>query len=83
MLRVCSWSVLESYICHCLYQFLCIVTRLIWKEKERPNNRVVQMDNLRGLLGIRRMDKVLNAWIRELCRMTKRVDKRINEDVLR
>ena len=28
--------------------------------------RVVQMDNLRGLLGIRRMDKVPNARIREL-----------------
>ena len=24
------------------------------------------MDNLRGLLGIRRMDRVLNAWIREM-----------------
>ena len=25
------------------------------------------MENLRGLLGIRRMDRVPNAWIRELC----------------
>ena len=30
------------------------------------NARDVQMDNLRGLLGIRRMDRVLNARIREL-----------------
>ena len=41
------------------------------------------MDNLTGLLGIRKMDKVLNAWIRELCRVMKGVDKRINEDVFR
>ena len=36
---------------------------MIWKEKERSRIRAVQMDNLRGLLGIRRMDKVLNARI--------------------
>ena len=36
----------------------------LWKEKERSRIRVAQMDNLRGLLGIRRMDRVLNAWIR-------------------
>ena len=40
---------------------------MIWKEKERSRIKAVQMDNLRGLLGIRRMDKVLNAWIRKLC----------------
>ena len=28
----------------------------LWKEKERSWIRAVQMDNLRGLLGIRRMD---------------------------
>ena len=28
--------------------------------------RTVQMDNLRGLLGIKRMDRVQNARIREL-----------------
>ena len=44
---------------------------MIWKEKERFRIRVVQMDNLRGLLGIRRMDKVPNARIRELCGVTK------------
>ena len=30
-------------------------------EKERSRIRAVQMNNLTGLLGIRRMDKVLNA----------------------
>ena len=42
----------------------------------------IQIDNLRGLLGIRRMDRVLNAWIRELCRVMKEVDERIDEGVL-
>ena len=37
------------------------------REKERSRVRAVQMDNLRGLLGIRRMDRFPNARIRELC----------------
>ena len=36
------------------------------------------MDNLRGLLAIRRMDKVLNAQIRELCGVTKGMDERVD-----
>ena len=44
--------------------------------------RAVQMDNLR-LLGIRRMDRIPNARIRELCGVRKGLDERINEDVLR
>ena len=48
----------------------------IWKE-ERSRIRVVQMDNLRGLVGIRRMDKVPNARIRELCGVTKGVEERV------
>ena len=39
---------------------------MIWREKERSRIRAVQMDNLRGLLDIRRMDKLPNAWIRQL-----------------
>ena len=39
---------------------------MIWREKERSIMRYVQMDNLRGLLGIKRTDKVPNARIREL-----------------
>ena len=41
------------------------------------------MDNLRGLLGIRRMDRVQNARIREFYGMTKGVDEKIDEGVLR
>ena len=39
------------------------------------------MDNFRGLPGIRRIDKVPDARIRELCRTTKGVDER-NDDIL-
>ena len=41
------------------------------------------MDNLRGLLGVRRMDRVLNVRIRELCGVAKGVDERTDESVLR
>ena len=40
------------------------------------------MDNLKGLLSIRRMVKVLNTRIRELNRVVKRMDERIGEGVL-
>ena len=41
------------------------------------------MDNLRVLLGIRRMDRVPNARVRELCRVRKSLDEMINEGILR
>ena len=37
---------------------------MLWKQKERSRVRAIQMDNLRGLLRIRRMDRVPNARIR-------------------
>ena len=37
---------------------------MLWKEEERSRVRAVQMDNLGGLLGIRRMNRIPNAWIR-------------------
>ena len=39
---------------------------MLWKEKERSRIRAVDMEDLRGLLGIRRMDRALNTRIREL-----------------
>ena len=45
---------------------------MIGKEKERSRIRTVQMDILRGLLGIRRMN-----GLRELCEVAKREDERI------
>ena len=44
---------------------------MLWKEKERSRIKAVQMDNLRDLLGIRRMNRVPNQQIKELCRVTK------------
>ena len=40
------------------------------------------MNNLRGLLGIRRMDKIPNASIRKLCGVKKGLEERIDEGVL-
>ena len=54
---------------------------MLWKEKERSRIRAAQMDSLRGLLGIRRMDKVPNERIRELCGVTKVVDEGIDVSV--
>ena len=56
---------------YCLYLFLRMAVRMLWKEKEKCRIRAVQMDNLRELLGIRRMDRVLNARIKELSRVAK------------
>ena len=40
------------------------------------------MGDLIGLLGIRRMVRVPNAWIRELCRVKKGLDERIEKGIL-
>ena len=39
---------------------------------------VAQMDNLRGLQGIRIMDKVPNARLRQLCGVTRGVNEKID-----
>ena len=56
---------------------------MLWKEEERSRIRALQMDNLRGLLGIRSMDRVPNVWLRELCIVKKVLDERIYEGMLR
>ena len=53
---------------------------MMWR-KERSRIRAVEMDNPRGLLGNRRMDKVLNGRIKKLCGVTKGVDEKIDEGV--
>ena len=55
---------------------------MIWKEEESSSIRAVQMDKIKSLLGIRRMDRVPNARTREMCGMAKGGDERIEEDVL-
>ena len=54
---------------------------ILWKE-ETSRIRTVQMDNLRGLLGIRRVDRTLKTRTREFCGVTKGIDERIDEVVL-
>ena len=49
----------------------------------RSRVRAVEMDNFRGLLGIRRTDRVPNTLIGELCGVKKGLDERINEGVPR
>ena len=56
---------------------------MLWKEKERSKIRAVQMDNLRGFLGIWSMNRVPNARIRELCGVRRGLDERIGEGVFR
>ena len=56
---------------------------MIWKENEKCRIISLQMDNLKGLQGIRRMDKVPNARIKELCGVTKGMDEKIDEGILR
>src|SRR5678816_1591708 len=41
------------------------------------------MENLRGMLGVRRINKIRNERIRELCGVKKGVNERINESTLR
>ena len=55
---------------------------MIWREKEGSRVRAVQIDNLRGLLGIRKLHKVPNTRITEFCGMTKGINERIDEGVL-
>ena len=50
---------------------------MLWKEKERSRVRAVQMDNLRELLSIRRMDRIPNAQRRELCDVKKGLNERM------
>ena len=44
---------------------------MICEEKEGSRIRTIQMDNLRGLVGISRTDKVSNVRIREFYGVTK------------
>ena len=48
---------------------------IIWKEMQRSRIRAGQMDNIRSLLGIRRVNKDQNTRIMELCGVTKRIVK--------
>ena len=51
---------------------------MIWKEKKRSRIRAVQIHNLRDLLGIRIIDKVPNARIKQLWVVIKGVNEKIH-----
>ena len=55
----------------------------LWKKKERAMIRPVQMENLKGIIGSRRMDRAPNARNKDLCEVTKEIDEKIDERVLR
>ena len=59
------------------------IETMICRENEMSTISVVQMDNFRYLLGIGRIDKVHNTWIRKLRGVTKYVDEKIDEGVFR
>ena len=44
---------------------------MLWKEEEISRIRAVQMENLRSLFGIRRMDRVLNSRVSKLYGLMK------------
>jgi len=56
---------------------------MVWKEKERSKIRAVQMDSLRGVIGVKRVDRMRSERIREMCGITKAMDELIDESVLR
>ena len=56
---------------------------LVWHEREKSRVRAVEMDMLRGVCGVRRIDWVRNEVVRERCGVQKSVDQRVEESVLR
>src|SRR5678815_4666944 len=56
---------------------------MVWNKKYRSKVQCVHIHNLRGMLGVRRIDKMRNERIRELCGVKKAVNERINESMLR
>ena len=83
MLGICNLSVLALHETLLVPVLMNGSEIMLWKENERSRFRAVQMDNLRLLLGIRRVDRVPNARVRELCEVTKGLDERIDEGILR
>ena len=64
--------------CLCLFYFK--VVRQCCGGRRRCLSNIVKKDNFRGLLGITKMDGVLNVWIRELCDIMKEVDDRRTDE---
>ena len=56
---------------------------MIYEEKERSRIRNLQIESLRSLFGIRRIYRMLNVWIRKMCRVRKGKYERSVENVHR
>ena len=82
MLGICRLSVLVLHEALLVPVLMYGSDTMLWKEKEISRVRAVQMDSLKGLLGIRKMERVPNARIRELRGAKKGLDDRIDEGVL-
>ena len=65
----------------CLSLFQCMEVRQRYR-MSISRIRAVQMNNLRSLLGIRRIYTMPNARVRELCGVTKGVDEKIDGRVV-
>ena len=59
---------------HFLYLFLCMAVRQFYKWRMR---------DLRGFLGIKKMDRAPNVQIRDLCGVRKSLDEKIDGGILR
>ena len=56
---------------------------MVWSQNYRSEVQTVQMNYLRRVLGVRKIDKMRNEVIIELCRIKKRVNGKISESILR
>src|SRR5678815_307076 len=49
---------------------------MVWNKRYRSKVQRVQMDNFRGVLGVKRIDKMRNEGIREVCGVKKGVNEK-------
>ena len=75
---------LEPCMKHCLYLFLRMTVKQFYGRRRKDLGLgLYRWTTSMGLLGIRRMDRVPNSWIREFCGVKNEVDEKIDEGVLR
>ena len=58
MIGICSLSVIVLHESLLVAVLMHGRETMLWKEKERSRVRALEMDNLRGVLGIRRTDRI-------------------------
>ena len=82
MLGVYNLNMQKYCIGAVLYMFWCGNETMLLKEKEKSRIRALQIDNLKAFISVRRINRMSNQWVRELCRVMKGVDERTNETSL-